>query len=124
MILGDFVCEIVILVTRVNDFKFFVNLGLRISNFANLSISQNSKFSQIWNFVQKKFNIAIVLWVLGRDTENDAHKTSSNENNNQNDGKAAKDAAPKGRRPERNNNCFHIFWYDFGFWQIIVFINF
>ena len=43
----QFLSEIDILVTRVNDFKFCVDLGLRISNFANLSISQNFNFSQI-----------------------------------------------------------------------------
>ena len=45
--LSNFCCEIDIFVTRVNDFKFYVDLGLRILNFANLSISQNFKFSQI-----------------------------------------------------------------------------
>ena len=47
VILGDFCGEIGILAIGVNDFKFCVDLGLRISNFANLSISQNFKFSQI-----------------------------------------------------------------------------
>ena len=50
--------EIYIFVTRVNDFKFCVNLGLRIPNFANLSISQNFKFSQI---LSKKFLISQIF---------------------------------------------------------------
>ena len=37
--LRNFCGEIDILVTRVNDFKFCVDSGVRISNFANLSIS-------------------------------------------------------------------------------------
>ena len=45
--LSNFVSEIDILVNRVNDFKFCVDLGLRISNFANLSISQIFIFSKI-----------------------------------------------------------------------------
>ena len=52
-------------VTRVNDFKFCVDLGLRISNFANLSILQNFKFQIFSNFVQKILNITKFLWVLG-----------------------------------------------------------
>ena len=56
--------EIGILVTRVNDFKFCVNLGSRISNFAKLFVDF-AKFQFFSNFVQKKLNIAIVLWVLG-----------------------------------------------------------
>ena len=56
--LSNFFSEIDIFVTGVSDFKFCVNLGLRISNFANLSISQNFKISQI---LSKQFCISQIF---------------------------------------------------------------
>ena len=63
--LSIFFSEIDVLVTRVNDLKFFVNLGLtKFSNFANLSILQNFFFLK---FCHPKIllNTTIFLWVLG-----------------------------------------------------------
>ena len=52
---GNIFCEIGILIIRVNDFKFCVDLGLTISN---LPILQNCNFSKISKFVSKKSFIA------------------------------------------------------------------